>query len=232
MNKKAMSYLGLGSLLLINILGFKIAVDKSIDLVDVVVAKEVIRPRTKISEDMIEVKQVPRVYLNENILQSKDDVIGKYTEIESIIPKGGFIDNTMIFDELDLPDFPSLKLKENQNVFSLPTDLVKSSGNSLTNNQRVDLHVTIPVKKENPISDILLRSVRIINVVDRKGNDMRESDSKVPSVINLAINEEYISLLKTASEIGSIDLYATAYPNEEECVMNEESLVLPLLNHE
>lgn len=135
----------------------------------------------------------------------------------------------MLFDEEELPDYPALKLKEKQNVFTLPTDLVKSSGNSFTNNQMVDIYVTITPKKENPITERLLTSVRILNVIDRKGIDMKDSELNIPSVINLAIHEEYISLLKKASEMGTIDIYATAYPQNEECLLNTESAILPIL---
>lgn len=227
--KKKSGLIGLIILILINVLLFKIVLDKKLDLVEVPIAKTQIEPRTKIESNMIEWVEVPRVLLNENCVLNKEDAINKYTEIEGIIPKGSLFYKSMLFDEEELPDFPTLKLKENQNVFSLPIDLIKSSGNSLTNNQKIDIYVTITPKKENPISDSLLTSVRIINIVDRKGNDMKESDTNIPSVINLAIDKEYVSLLKKASEMGSIDFYATTFPQEKECMLNKESAILSLL---
>lgn len=221
--------IGLLLLILINILAFNICLNRKLDLVEVPVAKIQIEPRSKIEETMIKMIEVPRALLNEDCILDKKDALHKYTEIEGIIPEGSLFYKSMLFNEEELPDYPALKLKENQNVFTLPTDLIKSSGNSLTNNQMVDIYVTITPKKENPISERLLTSVRILNVIDRKGVDMKESESKIPSVINLAINEEYISLLKKASEMGTIDIYATAYPQTEECLLNMESAILPIL---
>ena len=221
--------IGLLLLILINILAFNICLNRKLDLVEVPVAKIQIEPRSKIEETMIKMIEVPRALLNEDCILDKKDALHKYTEIEGIIPEGSLFYKSMLFNEEELPDYPALKLKENQNVFTLPTDLIKSSGNSLTNNQMVDIYVTITPKKENPISERLLTSVRILNVIDLKGVDMKESDSKIPSVINLAINEEYISLLKKASEMGTIDIYATAYPQTEECLLNMESAILPIL---
>lgn len=227
--KKKVGLIGLISLIVINVLLFKIVLDKSVDTIEVPVASQRIDPRTQITEDMIEMIKVPAVMIQNDCAIEKKEVLKKYTEIEGIIPKGSLFYKSMLFDEKDLPDYPTLKLKEGQNVFSLKTDLLKSSGNTLTNNQRIDLYVTIHQKNENPITDSLLQSVRIINVVDRKGVDMTKSELKVPSVINLAINKEYVSLLKKASEIGSLDLYATTFPQEEECILNSESAILPIL---
>lgn len=228
--KKKAGLMGVGVLIIINVLLFKIVLDRKLDLVKVPVAKVKINVRTKIEEDMIEMIEVPRAAINDDCITDKNEALNKYTEIEGIIPKGSMFYRSMLFEENVLPDFPSLKLKEGQNVFSLPTDLVKSSGNSLTNNQKVDLHVTLTPKKEEPITDCLLKNVRILNVLDRKGIDMKESDTKIPSVINLAVDETLVSLLRKANEVGTIDLYATVFTQEEECLLNEESVLLPLLN--
>ena len=227
--KKNTVLIGLIALVIANVLLFKILLDKQLDLVEVPIAKVQIEPRTKIEEGMLETVKVSKALLNEDCILDIEEAIGKYTEIEGIIPKGSLLYQSMLFEEEELPNYPALKLKEGQNVFSLPIDLVKSSGNSLTNNQMIDVYVTLSPKKENPVSDALLWGVRIINVVDRKGIDMKKSELNVPSVINLAVDEEYVALLKKASEMGSIDLYATAYPQEEECLLNEESVLLPLL---
>ncbi len=227
--KKKVGLIGLISLIVINVLLFKIVLDKSVDTIEVPVDSQRIHPRPQITEDMNQMIKVPAVMIQNDCAIEKKEVLKKYTEIEGIIPKGSLFYKSMLFDEKDLPDYPTLKLKEGQNVFSLKTDLLKSSGNTLTNNQRIDLYVTIHQKNENPITDSLLQSVRIINVVDRKGVDMTKSELKVPSVINLAINKEYVSLLKKASEIGSLDLYATTFPQEEECILNSESAILPIL---
>ena len=228
--KKIKSIVGILLLIVINVLLFNICLNKKLDLVEVPVASVQIEPRTKIEETMIKMIEVPRALLNENCVLDKKDALNKYTEIEGIIPEGSLLYKSMLFDEEELPDYPALKLKENQNVFTLPSDLIKSSGNSFTNNQLVDIYVTITPKKENPISDSLLTSVRILNVLDRKGIDMKDSELNIPSVINLAVNEEYISLLKKASEMGTIDIYATAYPQNEECKLNTESAILPILH--
>ena len=47
----------------------------------------------------------------------------------------------------------------------------------MTANQKVDLYVTIEMKKEKPVTDLLISSIRILSVKDRKGNLMGSKNS-------------------------------------------------------
>lgn len=230
-NRKNLVAAGGISLLLVNGLLFKVILDKTIDLKKVPVAAVTIEPRTQINKEMIAYKEIPSIFTDESCAMNEEEILDKITEIEGKIPKGSLFYKQMLFDETELPDYPSLKLKAGQSSFSLGTDLLKSSGNSLTANQKVDLYVTIEPKKEKPVTDLLISSIRILSVKDRKGNLMgSKNSSNVPYVINLAVANEYVELLKIASKVGTIDLYAVADDREsEECVFNEDSKVLDLL---
>lgn len=233
-NKKNLAAVGVVSLLIVNGLLFKVILDKTIDLKKVPVAAVTIEPRTRIEKEMIVYKEIPSIFTDETCAMEESEILDKITEIEGKIPKGSLFYKQMLFDETELPDYPALKLKEGQSSFSLGTDLLKSSGNSLTSNQKVDLYVTIEQKKEKPVTDLLVSSIRILSVKDRKGNLMgTKNSSNVPYVINLAVSNEYVELLKIASKVGTIDLYAVADDRQdEECVLNEESKVMELLVEE
>ncbi len=98
---------------------------------------------------MIAYKEIPSIFTDESCAMNEEEILDKITEIEGKIPKGSLFYKQMLFDETELPDYPSLKLKAGQSSFSLGTDLLKSSGNSLTANQKVDLYVTIEPKKKS-----------------------------------------------------------------------------------
>lgn len=231
--KKTSAYIGIIAFLIFNVIVFQFALKKSIDAVEIPIAKTEIVPRTKITEDMIEILEVPKASISENVYTDKQDIINKYNDIEAKIPKGSFFFKELLFEEEQLPDYPSLKLKEGQSVFALSSDLIKSSGNTLMPNQKIDLYVTIEKKKELPITDLFLQDVRILNIKDKKGNTINEKNTAIPYVINLAIRSEYMEYLKIASKIGTIDLYATTLQRDtEECTLNQESKILEELNDE
>ena len=101
---------------------------------------------------MIEILEVPKASISENVYTDKQDIINKYNDIEAKIPKGSFFFKELLFEEEQLPDYPSLKLKEGQSVFALSSDLIKSSGNTLMPNQKIDLYITT-FRKEKGITD-------------------------------------------------------------------------------
>lgn len=235
MKKKYTVLLFLGTLLLCNILLFKIVMNKSIDLVEVPYAKVDIMPRTKISKDMIAYHKIPRAYVDKKAYQESKKIVGKYTDISGKIPKGSLFYKSMLYSKDEMPDYPQLLLKDGQTALSLQVDLSKMSGNTLIRHQKVDMYVTLSRKKENPLVDKLLSNVRILSVKDRKGNEISdEESSKVPYVAVLAVKDEYVPYVKLALKTGSIDLYASSDTGskKEESVLNENSLVLPYLSNE
>ena len=97
--KKNTVLIGLIALVIVNVLLFKILLDKQLDLVEVPIAKVQIEPRTKIEEGMLDTVKVSKALLNEDCILDIEEAIGKYTEIEGIIPKGSLLYQSMLFEE-------------------------------------------------------------------------------------------------------------------------------------
>jgi len=234
-NKKmAISCTGLLLLAAVNFFLFKIALKNSLDLMEVYVARSSIGPRVQVTEDMIQTILIPSAYLNFNTFLNKEEIVGKWTDIQGMIPEGSLFYKTMLYDEKTLPDMPSLLLKENQVVYSMATDLISSAGNSLIPHQKVDIYCTIEPQRNKPIVDLLISNVRILSLKDRNGVDMQSEKSQpVPYVITIALDQDQISILSNAVKLGSIQMYASSssYEYGEESVLNTDSLVLEYLIH-
>ncbi|MEG0265259.1 MAG: RcpC/CpaB family pilus assembly protein [Erysipelotrichaceae bacterium] len=234
-NKKNNAILAVLLLLIVNVLVFNIVMKKSIDYVEMPYAIKNIPPRSKITSNMIGTIKIAHSATGRNTIDDKKSILGKYTDINGMIPSGSLIYKSMIYKKESLPDYPTLLLKNGQTAFSLPSDLVKLSGNTITSGQKVDLYVTVPQRNENPIIDRFVKGVRVLSIKDRNGYEISdEKSTKIPYVVILGINDSIIPYLKTAAKIGSIDLYAPAnnYQKDEESILIEDSKVLPYLNHE
>lgn len=235
-NKKIFIKIGIILLVLFtNYLLFKVILQKSINLVDVYVASNTLGPRIQISEKDIKVVRIPKAYVQENTVLDPKEIIGKFTEIQGMIPKGSMFYAEMLFAQEMLPDYPATKLRQGQVAFSLPTDLVKLSGNTLVSGQSVNLFVTVPIRNDKPVVDCLVSNVRIISIKDRNGIEMGMKESaNVPYVVILAVDEKIVSDLSSAFKMGSIDLYAPSLleVSKEESVFHEDSKVLPFIRHE
>ncbi|MDO4701730.1 MAG: SAF domain-containing protein [Erysipelotrichaceae bacterium] len=205
-----------------------------IKMVKIPIAKKTIAPRSLITEEDIDYIEVVQGYQVEQVMLHKEDLLGKYTDIHTTIPEGSMFYASSLFDIKQLPDYPSLLLKENQVAFSLPVDLNKLNGNTIVEGQYVDIYVSLPVKHEQPIFDKVLSHVRIISIKDRKGLTLDDTRSNgVPHICVLAISQEAVKVLSNASKVGEIELYVSfdSYEVKEESILHNESKVLEYLNN-
>lgn len=215
---------------------FQYALNDAISLVDVPFASKTILPHERIVEGDIVMKKIPKAYVEYGVLLQKKDILGKYVDLQSKVAKGSIFYTDMLKHEDDLTELPSLLLKEGQVAYPLSSDLLKSSGNTLSMNQKVDVYITFTDSKTKVTTvDRLLKNVRIIGLKDRNGLSLGdEKAQKIPAVILIAIAEEHLDYVKKANKIATIDLFAPRvhYGEEEESTLEEDCLLLELLKNE
>lgn len=231
-SKKSKIGFSLIIVLIVNFLVFKIAVKKEVNLTRVPVAKETIYPRTKISKEDLMYVEVPKVSINDFVVVDEENIINKYSDIQTTIPKQSLFYKEVLFEEKDLPDYPSILLNENQVVYNLNSDLVKMSGNSIVVGQKVDVYTTLNKRNETPIVDLLVSSVRIVGVKDKKGYDVTHPDSsKIPYIVLLALDKDIMPIVRTADELATLELYAHSNVEaDEESQLNEHARILEYVN--
>lgn len=215
--------------------GMQIRMNQIMDLRTAYTAARDILPREKITEqDLVQV-QIPAAYLQDSACTEKEEIIGKYTEIQGMIPKGSPFYRSMLKTENEMPDSPLSMLKKGQASYSLQIDLTSGGGNLIASGQRVDLYVSIERKDQTPVTDCLFQNVRVISIRDHKGLDLQnEKSTGIPYLAVLAVDRGNLNLLSTAEQVGKVRLTASAssYDVKAEAVLNKESAVLPYLQEE
>ncbi len=226
--------LSLIAVFIINFLVFKITVKSEVNLKSVPVAKETIYPRTKITKDDLHYLDVPSAFISDLMLVDEDQIINMYSDIQTTIPKHSLFYKESLFEEKDLPDYPSILLNENQVVYNINSDLVKMSGNSIVVGQKIDLYTTLSLRNEKPIVDLLVSSVRVVGVKDKKGLDVTHPDSnKVPYIVLLALDKDIMPLVRSCDEIAQLELYAHSNVDESlESEFNHNAKILEYINYE
>ncbi len=205
---------------------------EDLNVVVVPVASTTLDPREQIEAHDIEWIELPSAYVPEQTILTEEELLGMYVSNMVVISKGTFFLQHLVADYHQLQDQPTHDLNDNQIAFSIGADFVQVSGNTLVENQRVDIYCVIPLIKEVPIVDVLLQGVRIIDVRDRLGLKLDDVNSTgVASVIVVALSQEHVTLLLKAQQVGSIQFYATneSWQSNQEDVLVEDSLVLPYL---
>ena len=112
-------------------ISFQVALENAIDLIKVPFANKTIYSHYMINEEDIEWREIPKNYIDENILINKDDVIGKYVSLDSKIAQGSLFYDDYLIEKEEVDALPGLLLKEQQIAFPLSMNLLKSSGNTI-----------------------------------------------------------------------------------------------------
>ena len=205
--------------------------DIKLNIVETYVASHDIMPRTCISEEDLELIKVPNAYIDEKAFIKKEEIVGKYTEIQGMIPKGSLFYKSMLASQEELSDYPATKLLERQIAYSLAVNIIELSGNTIVENQRVDIYVTLLGKDNMPIVDKLVSNARVLSIHDSKGyNVTHPKSTKIPNVIVLAVDENSVEYLAKAEKIGTIKLLASSESyDQEEAQLNDTSILIDYL---
>lgn len=189
-----------------NIFAFRYYLAKTINLKTTYIAKHDIPPRRQIQTEDLMMIQVPEKYMQSYTWNEKADIVGKYTSIQGMIPKGSLFYKDMLYNEKEVRDLAITKLQEGMTIFTLETNV--SSLGSIEEGMYADVHVSISQKKDIPITGILIRHAEVISIKDHKGLSLNdEQSSKVPYFIELGINQNDIEYLSLASSLGEIRLF-------------------------
>ncbi|MBQ6531711.1 MAG: hypothetical protein IJI33_01815 [Solobacterium sp.] len=212
----------------LNYIGLTIRLNDMLDLRSTCIAARDIKPRSLITEkDILEIK-VPGAYLLEHTCSDKKDIVGKYTDIQGMIPAGSCFFEEMLYDEKDLPDYPSTQLRAGQAAYTLETDLARMGG-TIMPGQRLDLYVVLDRKNDTPVSGCLLQNVRLLAVKDHKGLDLTDENSTgIPYLAVLAVSQKDVELLSLAEKTGEIRMFSTdntySTAREAELVVSDDVL--------
>lgn len=221
--------LAIASLTLVLLLTLHHAVElralQKMELVRTFVAARDLPPRTKVEEgDLLEI-QIPKAYLQDYTYNDKEKIVGRYTEIAGMIPAGSPFYCSMLFEENELPDYPSTQLRQGQSAYSLAVDLTRSGGNPIAG-MYVDLFGTISLQDGTLVSGPILEHVRILSVKDAQGLSIADPNSSgLPYVVLLAVDSGDVAMLTQMEKSGEIRLFASSesYLQGQEALRVRES---------
>ena len=149
-----------------NILVFRYFLAKTINLKTTYIAKRDIPPRSEIQTEDLTMIQVPEKYMQSYTWNEKADIVGKYTSIQGMIPKGSLFYKDMLYNEKEVRDLAITKLQEGMTIFTLETNV--SALGSIEEGMYADIHVSISQKKDIPITGILIRHAEVISIKDHR----------------------------------------------------------------
>ena len=207
-------------------------IQKATEPVSVPYATREIGPRTLITSDLISVRKVPGGVVNNNVIKSKNQIVGKYVNNTAVIPEGGLFYDDMVVEWDELPTSLFSDIQEGNTVVLIPVTLEKTYGNSIYPGNYIDLYFQ-SWKEEGKVRKLFLgkfiESIRVLAVTDGAGNNVFETNDKpgTPQFLMFSVPEDMHILLRKALAQGY-----EIIPVPRNAAYSEEPLPTRIVNNE
>ena len=210
-NKNTVTILGVLAVILILFFGYRYQINKMVSPVkDIPISTKTIQPRTEITADMITEINVPQEALKGNYYRNVSSLVGKYSNVNTVIPAGSIFYSEAVISKNDLPDSSLYDVAEGETLYYLTVNMLTSYTNSILPGNYIDIYISTKENNKALVGKIL-ENVKILAVKTSDGKNVFENsdESRTPYVIIFALPEEQHLLLRKINAINSYSVYAT-----------------------
>lgn len=167
-------------------------------------AKVEIQPRTQITEDMIGYVEISRNIVQNNTILVSSDIIGKYSNYNTVIPAGSVFYKSTLVTWAEMPDSAWADIPDGYTVVSLNVDTETTYGNSIFPGNYIDLYYETFDETGKLLLGKLIESIEVLAVKDGSGKHVFENSSAglQPASLIFAVPEDMHLLLRKASYLS------------------------------
>ena len=211
-NKNMVTIIGVVIILILLYVGYSTQINRAVEPIQIPVATQTIQPRTEITDDMVQIIDMPNVSLSDNVIRSRTQIVGKYSNVNSVIPEGSMFYTDTVIDADELPDAAFSKVKSGEVVYNFPVDMESTYGNSIFPGNKIDIYMKVGDGEEEKIMiGKLIENIEVLAVKDSSGNAVFEntSERRTPAMMIFGLKTDLYIMLKKASYMSSlgVELY-------------------------
>lgn len=227
-NKNTVTILGIIVILVLLYIGYDRTVKKSVDPINVPVAKTRLTAEHEITNDDIAYKKVSRVVVGDNVITSAGLIIGKYTNINVTIPEGSMFYSEWLVDKENLPGkwIENVDFADGEEAYYFNTDTIKTLGNSVLPNSYIDIYMKVQDENGNIMFGKLLENIKVLVVHDGNGQNVFADANAIgdPNYLGFALSHDFYVLLSKAERMNLELVLAPQGVTPQ--VVNDENTVL------
>lgn len=218
-NKNTVTILGVIVCLIILYAGYTMRINAKTALVDVYYANQTIQPKTLITEEMVSKTSVPASFILGTYYKNYNDIVGKYSNYNTMISKGSLFYSDLLVEEENLPDAILYDVNEGERVVSFPVNMESTYGNSIMPGNKVDIYVKLVNDRAQIVYGQFYEKVEILGVKDNAGKNVFENTDEVrtPAYAYFSLSETKYLLFSSLQYIqdyyGKYDIEIVLVPN-------------------
>ena len=214
-NKNTVTILGVLACLVILYAGYTMRINAKTKLVDVYYAKETIQPKTLITEELIAKTSVPTAFIKGEYYQNYNDIVGKYSNYNTMIAAGSIFYKDLLVEENNLPDAILYNVNEGERVVSFPVNTVTTYGNSIMPGNIIDIYVKLYDDDGKIVYGEFYENIEVLGVKDGAGKNVFENteEERTPAYIYFSLPEAKYLLFSSLNYIETNNVEVALVPN-------------------
>ena len=205
-NKNTVTILGVLACIAILFVGYNMRINQKTALVTVYYANQTIQPKTLVTEDMVSRTQVPESFIKGEYYRNYKDIVGKYSNYNTMISKGSLFYSDLLVEESNLPDAILYDINEGERIVSFPVNTVSTYGNSIMPSDMVDIYVKM-INNGKVIYGEMFENISVLAIKDSSGKNVFESTDEVrtPAFMYFSLPEAKYLLFSALNYVEEVE---------------------------
>ena len=228
-NKNTVSIIGVLLCLVILWFGYNYRINQKVALVKLPYATTAIQPRTLITDEMVGYIEVPIEFLGDSkYYNSKEDIVGKYSNYNTMIAKGSLFYTDLVTEESSLPNSAFYNIKNEDTPINYKVNMDTTYANSMMPGDYINIYFKGQDANGNILFGKFISNIEILAVKDAQGRHVFESlvEARTPAYMLFALPEDLHLLFRKALYLQSVaGVEITLVPNTTEITEEDEVFI-------
>lgn len=214
-NKNTVTILGIVLCLVILYIGYNYRVNSRVETSVVPYALETIQPGTYISDKMVGTTSLPKSFLIGDYYNQKSNIVGMYSNYNTIIAKGSLFYKDLVVSKDNLPDSAFQNVPEGYTVVNYPVTVASTYANSMTPGSYINIYYKSLNDQDVVMFGKFISNIEVLDVKDSSGQHVFENseETRTPAFLLFAVPEETHLLLRKALYLKDFDVELILVPN-------------------
>ncbi|MGN1267887.1 MAG: hypothetical protein ACI4U0_00045 [Candidatus Aphodocola sp.] len=223
-NKNTVTILGVILCVIILYFGYSYRINQKTALTRVPYANQTIQPKTEITSSMVSYMNVPASFLVGSYYKSAEDIVGKFSNYNTMIAEGSLFYTDLVVDSSILPDSAFNDVEDGYTVISYGVDMDTTYANSMMPNEYINIYFKARDDDDTIMFGKFLSNVKILDVKDSSGQHVFENteEARTPAYMLFALPEDMHLLFRKAIYLeSSYDVELILVPNTQELTVKD-----------
>ena len=167
-------------------------------------AKEGIKPKTIITEDMVSRTKILSSQATSNLIKDCSQVIGKYVSYATEVAPNSLFYTSMVMTEQEMPGTTYEQMPDKMAAYNFNVTFQSTYGNSIFPGTYIDLYMRTTDESGALLFGKFVEHIKVDAVVDSEGKNVFETtfETREPSQLIFIVDEDLFLLLKKAEYLG------------------------------